>query len=220
MQNPYMLLLKYRKLLLSELSNLSSIPREILAEKLRAVSSYIRVSGEEVVVEKPLELALYLAKMGFPLKELAAYIDWRDFEKFAAEILSAHNYAVLTNFLATRPARFEIDVIGVDPGSGRGIFVDCKHWSRSGSRTALLEAMEKHASRVEKFVKYFSWFRDKWIHFTRLREIVPVIVTLTTPVVRAHKSVIAVSIQELNQFLIDIHTVLDAFGIVTIKVKK
>jgi Holliday junction resolvase-like predicted endonuclease len=213
LQDPYLLLLKYRRLLLSEYSNLTGISEEILLEKLREINRYISLHDREVVLENPLEYALYLVKKGFSFKEVTRFIDWRDFEKFTAEILSSHKYMVLTNFRSTKPVRFEIDVIGVDIGSGRSIFVDCKHWSKGIARSSLIEVMEKHRERILKFIKYYSWFRDKWVYFKKIKYIIPVIVTLTTPIVRVLDNVVAVSIQEFNQFLADIHVVLDTLNI-------
>lgn len=222
MENPYIMLLKYRRILLNELSNLTNISKEIIIEKLRELENknMIEIRGQEIIVKNPLELALHLMKQGFSFKEISRYIDWRDFERITAEILNAHNYLVLSNLSITKPVRFEIDVIGIDTGSGRGIFIDCKHWSRGVSRSSLIDIINKHVERIDKFVKYFSWIRMKWIYFRFLKEILPVIVTLTTPVIRTYNNVIVISIQEFNQFLTDIYTVLEVLDLKPVKINK
>jgi len=219
MRNPYLMLLKYRKILLHDLSSLTSIPEEVLIDKLREIKNIISIRDHEIIVEKPLELALYLLRKGLSFKEVSRYIDWRDFEKVTAEILGSHNYVILTNLIVTKPVRFEIDVIGVDTGSGRGIFIDCKHWSRGVSRSSLIDIISKHVERINKFVRYFNWVKNKWIYFRYLREIIPVIVTLTTPSIRVYDNVLVVSIQEFNQFLTDIYRVLEILDLKPVKIK-
>ncbi|OYT40198.1 MAG: transcription antiterminator BglG [Desulfurococcales archaeon ex4484_58] len=208
-----LVLLKHRRILLDELIGLTGLNREVLLGKLKKIKEYVRIDDDEVVIVKPLDLAIHLLKQGLSVKEISRYIDWSDFEKVSAEILNAHKYFVKTNFRLTKPVKLEIDVIGVDPRSGRGLFIDCKHWSRGIHRSALVEIVDKHVNRIEKFIKYYRWARDKWVYFKYLREIIPVIITLTTPSLRYYKNTLIVSIQEFNQVLLDLYTVLDLFNI-------
>ncbi|MET1160437.1 MAG: transcription antiterminator BglG [Thermoprotei archaeon] len=219
MQYLLITLLKYRRVLYSELSNLTGIPEDLIKEKLKEVREYVELSDYEVVVKKPLELAYLLLAKGVPVKEVSKYLDWKDFERVSAEILSKHNYVVITNFSLTKPVKLEIDVIGVDIGSGRGLFIDCKHWSRGVSRKSLINIIEKHNARIEKFIKYYSWAKPKWYYFKYLRTIIPLIITLTTPSLRFYKNTLVVSIQELNQVLLDLPVILDTFNIEPIKIK-
>ncbi len=219
MKKLYLVLLKHRRLLIDELVSLIRATKESLLEDLKTIRDYVLIDGEEIVVKKPLDLALYMIRHGMSVKEVSRYIDWRDFEKVSAEILSQHQYMVLTNLVMTKPVRLEIDVIGIDPGSGRGVFIDCKHWSRGVSRRALMEIMDKHVERIKKFVKYFNWVRGRWVYFKYLREIIPIIVTLTTPSIRSYNNTLAVSIQELNQVLLDLYLVLETFDLKPVKIR-
>ena len=163
--------------------------------------------------------AIFLIKKGVSFKQVSKYLDWKDFEKISAEILSAHGYVVINNFRLTKPVMLEIDVIGIDQGSGRGIIIDCKHWSRGIYRSALIEIATKHIERIRKLLNHLSWAKTKWKYFKFLKEAIPVIVTLTTPSIRFYENTLIVSIQELNQVLNDIYLVLDTFNIKPIKVK-
>ncbi len=216
----YLEILRHRKILFNELLNLTSLPREVLDESLKNLGELIEFRDETIYLKKPLDLALLLLRKGFSAKEISRYLDWKDFEKVSAEILSRHRYMVKTNFMATKPVRLEIDVIGVDIGSGRSLFIDCKHWSRGVSRSALREIIDKHVERIGKFTKYYSWFRDKWYYFRYIEYIVPLIITLTTPSLRCYRNTLVVSIQEFNQFLLDIYSVLDTFDIEPYRVKQ
>jgi hypothetical protein len=214
-----MLILKRREISIDELSELTGLSRKILLEKLSSLNKYVSMAGERVVLEKPLILAIDLLRRGYSFKDVSKYLDWRDFEKFSAEILSGHRYVVKTNFRLTRPVMLEIDVIGIDIGSGRGIFIDCKHWTHGISKSMLINIADKHFNRIEKFTKYFSWARNKWYYFKYLRRIIPLIVTLTRPSVRVHNNVLIVSIEELNSVLLNIDEILDVFGVTPIRIK-
>lgn len=209
----YTVLLKYRKISIEDLAMYTSLSRDVLMNKLESIREHVVVEGGEVTVTRPLELALRLIQSGYSVKEVSKYIDWRDFERVSSEILSQNDYAVLTNFKVYAPIRMEIDIVAVDRASGRGIIIDCKHWSRGLSRKMLISAIEKHVDRTTKFIKYFSWFKSKWPYFKYIKRVIPLIVTLTTPSVRAYKNVLVVSIQELNSALVELHSVLDLFNV-------
>jgi len=206
-------ILKKRRVSVEELVNLTKLPRETVLKEIRNYGDYIRIVDDEVFLDKPIDLALALASKGVSIKELSRYLDWMDFEKVSAEILSMHRYFVKSNYRAVKPVRFEIDVIGVDIGSGRGLFVDCKHWSRVIYQKTIMDIVEKHVRRVESFIKYFNWFVDTWPYFRYLKNIIPLVITLTTPSTRVYMNTIVLSIQELNQFLLDIYSVLDIYGV-------
>lgn len=220
MRDLYLLLLKHRRMLISDLVNLMNTTRDVLINKLKLINGYVNVSEHEVVLNKPLDLALYLLRNGYSVKEVSKYLDWRDFEKVTSEILSQNNYMVLTNFKSTYPVKLEIDVIGVEPASGRGLFIDCKHWSRGIASKSLLSIVDKHVERIEKFIKYYNWFRNKWLYFKYIKSILPMIITLTTPSVRVYRNTLVVSIQELNNVLIDIYNVVDTFNIEFFKIRE
>lgn len=209
----YKFLLKYREISLKELFGFTRIPIDKIVSYLNELGNIIVIENDIVKLRKPLELAIMALNMGCSIKEISSYLDWKDFEKISAEILELNNYMVYLNLRVSKPVRFEIDVIGVDPVSGRGIFIDCKHWSRGGSIKNLMNVAEQHYARVLKFSKYIQLFRNKWIYFEHLTEAIPIIVTLTTPILRMHSNTIIVSIQELNNFLLDLPLVLETFSI-------
>lgn len=214
----YKILLKYRKISVKELSSLTGFSGDRVKQLLESVLEYVKIGGELIEVTNPLGLALTLIEKGVDVKEVSNYLDWKDFEKFSAEILLQNGYVVKTNFKITKPVRFEVDVLGVEPATGLGLLIDCKHWVRGVSLKSLIEIMDKHLDRTVKFIKYINWFRRNWVYIAKLKSIVPIVVTLTTPTLRMHKGVLAVSIQELNTVLRDIYVVLDIFGVKPIKI--
>lgn len=210
-------LLKIRKISIDELFERVRLPRDFVINVLEEIKTYIDIIDGKVIVRDPLALAFLLVKRGVAAKHVARFLDWHDFEKFSAEILSAHGYIVYTNIRLTKPIRLEIDALGLDPGSGRTIVIDCKHWSRGIYRSQLIRIAERHYTRTKKFLKYISWVQAKHRELRYVKYAVPLIVTLTTPVVRFRSNVLIVSVQELNQVLSDIHIVIETFGLEPIR---
>jgi hypothetical protein len=78
--------------------------------------------------------ALDLIASGVPEEEAARTLTWKDFEGFCAQLLRASGYAVRENVYLSHP-RAQIDLVATGP-----LFVislDCKHWKRVPSRSAL-----------------------------------------------------------------------------------
>ena len=174
----------------------------------------VKIDNDIIIVDNRLELILYGLKLGLPVKRLSRYINWRDFEKVSAKILSSHGYIVYTNVLFTRPKRLEIDVLGIDEGTGRTIVIDCKHWRYGISPSSIIEVGRRHIERVKNFLKYMSWISRKYPLINKIKYAIPVLVTFTTPKIRkVDNMLIVLSIGELNNFLIDIHIVLEDLGI-------
>ena len=95
-----------------------------------------------------LKIAVALLQNGSPIDEISIELNWRDFEGLTAEILSEKNFAVLKNFMLTKP-RMEIDVVGIRLGIA--ILIDCKHWKRY-STSALSTAVKKQIERTKQYV--------------------------------------------------------------------
>lgn len=95
-----------------------------------------------------LKIAISLIEKGFPIDEISIALDWKDFEGLTAEILTSKNFAVLKNFMLTKP-RMEIDVVGIRLGIA--MLIDCKHWKRY-SRSSLTTAVKKQIERTKQYV--------------------------------------------------------------------
>ncbi|MEZ0393666.1 MAG: restriction endonuclease [Desulfurococcaceae archaeon] len=208
--DPIKLLLKYRSMSLEELSRLSGYPSWRLEEILSSMGDAVKVAGGNVSLARPLDVAISLLERGASAKEVSSYLDWRDFEALAAEIMGASGYAVARGVRIHGPLSFEIDVLGVDAASRIAIAIDCKHWSRN-SAGALREAARAHRERVERMARSITRVSAFLPEILRAREAVPMIVTLLTPQVRASEGVLVISISELGNVLRDLRLVLDEF---------
>lgn len=133
-----------------------------------------------------LKVAVALLEKGYPLDEISAVLDWKDFEGLTGEILSSKNFAVIKNMILTKP-RMEIDVIGIRLGIA--ILIDCKHWKRysmSSLRTAVKKQIERTKHYVEKTPGGMA---------------VPVIVTLYQDKVNFIENVPVVPIFQFSSFI-------------------
>ena len=99
-------------------------------------------------IANKLEAAIKLIQDGCPLDQIAVVLDWKDFEGLAAEILATRDFAVIKNFILTKP-RMEIDVIGIRLGVA--MLIDCKHWKRYNAST-LSGAVKKQIERTKQYV--------------------------------------------------------------------
>ncbi|MCS7128613.1 MAG: hypothetical protein N3E36_04330 [Sulfolobales archaeon] len=190
---------------IDELSRIVRATREVI---LSAVNELPGVVLDEpfIRVLNKLLLASHGVRAGLSLTKISRYVNWRDFEKLSALVLSEHGYVTATNISITRPKRLEVDVIGVDPGSGISLVIDCKHWSHSASPSRLFEAAERHLERTIQLLKYRDLFKSTMPSITGIKHAYPIIITLTTPAIRTYGGcVIALSIGEFNNFLADFH---------------
>lgn len=206
-------ILRYDGRSIDELVKYIHISKDIIKVVIETLPG-VEIDNNIVRVDNRLELTLYGLKLGLPVKRLSKYIDWRDFEKVSAKILSSHGYTVYTNILFTRPKRLEIDVLGIDEGTGRTIVVDCKHWKHGISPSSLVEVGRRHIQRVREFLRYMSWISRKYPLINKIRYAIPVLVTFTTPRIRnIDNRLVVLSIGEFNNFLSDLHLVLEELNI-------
>ncbi|AFL66488.1 restriction endonuclease [Desulfurococcus amylolyticus] len=209
-------ILKSRRILVDEVQAAYGVVDDVLDKLLGDNRDFITVNGRMIIVDKPLELALKLLDQGVSVKRVSEALEWRDFEKLASTIMSGHGYIVETNVFLSSPVRFEIDVVGVDPVSRLGILVDCKHWSHN-TRWRLIEAGARQIERLGKLISHYEHVRSRYRVFDYMREAIPLILTLQTPVVRVYENVLYVSIREFNDFLNNIRYVIESFNIRPVK---
>jgi hypothetical protein len=205
-------LLYKRRTLIGEVASLLGYSESLVIEVVNNYSDLVKLVNEEVIVVKPIELAIALSERGVELKRISEHLDWRDFEAFTSRILEESGYSVHRGVKLTTPVRFEIDVIGVDPVSGIGLIVDCKHWSIA-SRSRLVEAAERHYERTCKLVKYYSRVKQLYRALEKATRLLPLVITLTTPSIRVHSKVLFASIRELPALLREIYVVIDHYEV-------
>jgi hypothetical protein len=215
----YLKLLEKRHAGIDELAREIPLPRNTIMSYLGELGGLITIRDGIVSVEEPLELALFLLDKGVSVRKISRYLDWRDFEQLSSRILSAYGYSVITNFRLSKPHRLEVDVIGIDSFSKRALMLDCKHWTHGISKSALMEITTKQYERTVRIMENLSLAGARWSKLLKVKEAIPIIVTLTKPPIRSHSNTLIVSIQELNLLLRNFDYIIDLYGVKPIRRK-
>ena len=146
-----------------------------------------------------LQIATLLLENGSPIDEIAAVLNWRDFEGLTGKIMSSKNFAVIKNMMLTKP-RMEIDVVGIRMGIA--VLIDCKHWKRY-SPSSLSSAVRKQIRRTVQYVAK-----------TQGAMAVPVIVTLYQDKINFIENVPIVPILQFSSFIDEFYGNLDQVRII------
>ena len=146
-----------------------------------------------------LQIATLLLENGSPVDEIAAVLNWRDFEGLTGKIMSSKNFAVIKNMMLTKP-RMEIDVVGIRMGIA--VLIDCKHWKRY-SPSSLSSAVRKQIRRTVQYVAK-----------TQGAMAVPVIVTLYQDKINFIENVPIVPILQFSSFIDEFYGNLDQVRII------
>lgn len=102
-----------------------------------------------------LKASILAVSLGADVIKISQYLSWKDFERFASEILLNCGFRTLNNVRFTKP-RAEIDIVATK--SQLGLSIDCKHWANSG-RNGLFAHTRKQIQRTERLLSSPIEFR-------------------------------------------------------------
>lgn len=129
------------------------------------------VERNRIVFDKTsrLKAALLALEGGADREEVSSKLTWLDFEGLTGALLMKNGFEVLQSIRLGKK-RLQIDLLGY---SGKlGVAIDCKHWQRSGSVSALRQAAEMQVKRCKMV------FRDRLAERLGVSVLTPVVVTL------------------------------------------
>lgn len=136
------------------------------------------------------EMAYLALKLGESLERVSRALTWRAFEEFVAYIFSSHGYKVKTHYILKEP-RAEIDVVAWR--EDYAIAADCKHWSRTVSRSGVKGIVEAQVERTYRLL------RERGLGFARAY---PIIVTLQRADQPFYGGIPWIAVNQLNDFLL------------------
>lgn len=146
-------------------------------------------------------MALEAIRLGADQERVARYLSWKEFEDFAAYVLSSNHFQALTNVrFGVGRRKSEIDVVGVKPPIV--LCVDCKHWSYGWSRSRLGNAAVSQMIRCQRLASGGLEFLDG-LGRDCLR-VASILVTLADVSIRSLNGVGVVPILRLPSFLNDL----------------
>jgi hypothetical protein len=124
---------------------------------------------------------------GCDIDSVSSRLSWQDFEQLASAALRSGGYRTRTNVRFVKP-RMEIDVVGIM--ASFALVIDCKHWART-NRSAVIQYCKKQAARADRFVNAEE----------RVKQAVPVILTLHAESIKLVEGIPVVPIAQLRSFV-------------------
>jgi Holliday junction resolvase-like predicted endonuclease len=102
--------------------------------------------GVECEPTDPGLVAMSLCSLGVPPEDVSSLLSWKEFESFCADLLRSAGLRVCENVRLRKPIA-QIDIVA--EGTSVVLSVDCKHWKRGASASALAKVAEDQNRRNE-----------------------------------------------------------------------
>ena len=147
-------ILKFTKegpVLIEDVNRDARIPAVVtlnLLEKLQSEGLiYVKAQNVEVESGDRIKLAVKAASLGADVENISNLLCWQEFEEIAALALRNNGYAVQKNLRFTyERKRWEIDAVGYK--KPWVICIDCKHWQKAISTSALRRIVDLQSQRT------------------------------------------------------------------------
>jgi Holliday junction resolvase-like predicted endonuclease len=134
----------------------AKIASEIALKVLRQLENngmiYLKGNAVEVDDSCRLKLAVRAVALGADVERICSFLRWQEFEDLAAIALERNGYIVTKNVRFKYAGRkWEIDVVGCK--KPLVLCIDCKHWRRGISPSALSRIAEAQAERTRAYAE-------------------------------------------------------------------
>ena len=96
-----------------------------------------------------LRASIVAVRLGADVMKISKLLSWKDFERFASEILLNSGFHTKNNVRFIKP-RAEIDIVATK--SQLSLSIDCKHWNNNG-QTGLLAHTQKQIQRTQRLLE-------------------------------------------------------------------
>jgi len=125
----------------------SSVTLKLLDKFQNENLIYLKPNSIEVDSNNRLKLAVKAASLGADIEHISDLLCWQEFEEIAALALKNNGYVVKNNVRFKHEGkRWEIDVVGCK--KPLVICIDCKHWQRAISLSALHKIVDLQNQRT------------------------------------------------------------------------
>ena len=162
---------------------------------------YLKGDCVEVNSANRLKLAVKAITLGADIERISDLLGWQEFEEIASLALKNNGYTVKKNTYFTHEShRWEIDVVGCS--KPLVVCIDCKHWKRAITSSALKKMADAQIKRTGAFANSLpnpklrldctSWEIAKFI---------PVVLSLVPCAYKFYYQVPIVPILQLQDFL-------------------
>jgi Holliday junction resolvase-like predicted endonuclease len=147
----FLKLTKEGTVLIESVNKESRIPSSVTLKLLDKLENenliYLKSNSIEVDSNSRLKLAVKAASLGADIEHISDLLCWHEFEEIAALALKNNGYVVKNNVRFKHEGkRWEIDVVGCK--KPLVICIDCKHWQRAISPSALHRIVDLQMQRT------------------------------------------------------------------------
>ena len=189
---------------LRELSQQLHTEEAILAVKIASLRRKGLIASVRGIVEldagQRIRLAEQLILKGHDPYKVSRFLEWREFEDFAADSLELNGFRTVKHLIIkTKGGRREIDLLAWNDTFA--LAIDCKHWLRGWSPSRLREAAKAQIERAVVMSERPDLIRKHGVEGVEKRNILPMIFALGDPRERIVEGVPVVSVSRLISFL-------------------
>ncbi len=193
-----------RRIELEELVEQLHTKREGLVESLERLAQARLVSFDHQYLEidsaQRLMLAVRLVHAGHDPRKVSRFLEWQEFEKFAAESLEENGFRTVKHLVfKSKVGRREIDLLAWNDSFLMAI--DCKHWLRDLSPSICLEVVRAQCERAEALAGRIEILKKCRVNGPEGRFLMPVILCMAQPREDIVDGVPVVAVSKLISFL-------------------
>ncbi len=162
---------------------------------------YLKDRAIEVNSASRLKLAVKAASLGGDVEYIGDLLCWQEFEEIAAIALKNNGYKVQKNFRFKHgPKRWEIDIVGCRKPIV--ICIDCKHWQRAISSSALKKIVDLQTQRAQALADSLPIFNTKLdcVKWEKAK-FIPAVLSLIPSAYKFYQKVPIVPVLQLQDFI-------------------
>ena len=148
-----------------------------------------------------LKLAVKAASLGADIEHISDLLCWQEFEEIAAIALKNNGYIVKNNVRFKHEGkRWEIDVVGCK--KPLVICIDCKHWQRAISPSALKKIVDLQAQRTQALADTLPSITTKLdcVKWEKAK-FIPAVLSLIPSAYKFYEKVPVVPVLQLQDFI-------------------
>lgn len=183
----------------------AGVSAEVLDGVLREIASFGLIWRKRGVVGadriQRVKIAVHSITLGGDLELACRHLEWNEFEDIVAIAFEVNRYAVRKRFcFKWAGRRWEIDVLGFkEPNI---VCVDCKHWRRSWSESAVAKAAGMQLRRVSALSEALPSVReDLGLTAWKRARLIPAVLSLIPAPSKFYGGVPVVPVLQLQNFL-------------------
>ncbi len=183
----------------------AKMPQQVAENLLQTLQKadliYVNHDNIEVNTLQRFRLATRALSLGADMERVSSFLQWQEFETMAALALEQNRYEVIQNLrFKHNGRRWEIDVVGC--AKSMILCIDCKHWHRALSLSALERIAVEQVKRTKALADSSPNPAFKSINgYFEGAKIVPIVLTLMDCRFKFYENVPIVPILQIQDFL-------------------